>query len=359
MFPLISRNFTEHGDSHMERMVTQVLKNTDQRIHNNMRVNPAFLFSAMLWYPLQERAQKLAQEGGWSTLMRFSLALNDILDERCRSLAIPKRLTTLMRDIWQLQLRLSRRQGKRAIKLMEHPKFRAGYDLLALRAEVENNAELQRLTQWWGEFQVAAPPHQKSLLGTLGEDSAAHPRPPPSPPPCPLSRSRIMTPVWLAIGSNLADPLHQVDAALVALSMIPATRLTACSSYYRSRPLGPQDQPDYLMRWRRSIPVWRPECCCSIPRPSNSNRAACAKPTVGDRAPLISIFCCSAICNWTPKRLTIPHYDMKNREFMLYPLAELAPDLVFPDGEKLADRLPRVPRNGLTYWDDRHRGQRF
>ncbi|WP_213991666.1 polynucleotide adenylyltransferase PcnB [Sodalis sp. dw_96] len=177
MFPLISRNFTELGDSHMERMVTQVLKNTDQRIQNNMRVNPAFLFSAMLWYPLLEQAQKLAQEGGLVYFDAFSLALNDILDEQCRSLAIPKRLTTLMRDIWQLQLRLSRRQGKRAFKLMEHPKFRAAYDLLALRAGVENSAELQRLTQWWGEFQVAAPPSQKSLLGTLGEDSAGHPRP--------------------------------------------------------------------------------------------------------------------------------------------------------------------------------------
>lgn len=178
MFPLISRNFTAEGDSHMERMITQVLKNTDRRIHDDMRVNPAFLFSAMLWYPLLEQAQKLAQEGGLAYFDAFSLALNDILDEQCRSLAIPKRLTTLMRDIWQLQLRLSRRQGKRAFKLMEHPKFRAAYDLLALRAEVENNAELQRLTQWWGEFQIAAPPHQKNLLTTLGDDATARPRRP-------------------------------------------------------------------------------------------------------------------------------------------------------------------------------------
>lgn len=46
--------------------------------------------------------------------------MNDVLDEACRSLAIPKRLTTLTRDIWQLQLRMSRRQGKRARKLLEH-----------------------------------------------------------------------------------------------------------------------------------------------------------------------------------------------------------------------------------------------
>jgi poly(A) polymerase len=65
---------------------------------------------------------------------------------------------------------MSRRHGKRAWKLMEHPKFRAAYDLLALRAEVENNPELLRLSQWWGEFQVAAPPHQKNMLNNLGDD---------------------------------------------------------------------------------------------------------------------------------------------------------------------------------------------
>lgn len=98
--------------------------------------------------------------------------MNDVLDEACRTLAIPKRITTLIRDIWQLQLRMSRRQGKRAWKLMEHPKFRAAYDLLELRAGAENNHELQRLTKWWGEFQVAAPPAQKDMLNDLGDDPA-------------------------------------------------------------------------------------------------------------------------------------------------------------------------------------------
>lgn len=177
LFPLISRNFTEHGDSYMEQMVNRVLANTDQRLRNDMRVNPAFLFAAMLWYPLLEHAQKLTQESGLSYLDAFSLAMNDILDEQCRTLAIPKRLTALMRDMWQLQLRLSRRQGKRAHKLMEHPKFRAAYDLLTLRAEVENNAELQRLSRWWGEFQVAAPPRQKNMLTTLGDDGPSRARP--------------------------------------------------------------------------------------------------------------------------------------------------------------------------------------
>ncbi|WP_231617168.1 polynucleotide adenylyltransferase PcnB [Erwinia sorbitola] len=170
LFPIITRYFTEQGDSNMERMILQVLKNTDNRIHNQMRVNPAFLFAAIFWYPQLEAAQKIAQESGLAYYDAFALSMNDVLDEACRSLAIPKRITTLVRDIWTLQLRLSRRHGKRAWKLMEHPKFRAAYDLLALRAEVENNHELQRLTTWWSEFQVSAPPQQKTMLNTLGDD---------------------------------------------------------------------------------------------------------------------------------------------------------------------------------------------
>lgn len=184
LFPLIARNFTEQHDSPMERILVQVLKNTDHRLHNDQRVNPAFLFAAMLWYPLIEHAQKLTQESGLAYYDAFALAMNDVLDEECRSLAIPKRITSLVRDIWLLQLRLSRRQGKRAHKLMEHPKFRAAYDLLLLRAEVEKNHELQRLAQWWGEFQEATPTQQKSMLNTLGADPAPrrsrprHPRKP-------------------------------------------------------------------------------------------------------------------------------------------------------------------------------------
>ncbi|PDO84870.1 polynucleotide adenylyltransferase [Kosakonia sacchari] len=172
LFPSITRYFTEKGDSPMERIIDQVLKNTDNRIRNDMRVNPAFLFAAMFWYPLLENAQRITQEGGLAYYDAFALAMNDVLDEACRSLAIPKRITTLIRDIWQLQLRMSRRQGKRSWKLMEHPKFRAAYDLLALRAEAENNGELQRLAKWWGEFQVSAPPAQKDMLNDLGDEPA-------------------------------------------------------------------------------------------------------------------------------------------------------------------------------------------
>ena len=71
LFPTLARNFTENSDSHMERMLAQVLKNTDNRIHNDMRVNPAFLFAAMFWYPQLEAAERIAQESGLTYFEAF------------------------------------------------------------------------------------------------------------------------------------------------------------------------------------------------------------------------------------------------------------------------------------------------
>jgi poly(A) polymerase len=183
LFPILDKHFTPQGDSNMERILTQVLKNTDNRLQAGKRVNPAFLFAVMLWYPLVEYAQKIAQESGLMYYDAFALAMNDILDEQCRTLTIPKRITSLMRDIWQLQLRLSRRQGKRAYKLMEHPKFRAAFDLLQLRGDIEKG-ELQKLSIWWDEFQKAEIPRQKSMLNSLGEEPTRYrkPRRPRKPP---------------------------------------------------------------------------------------------------------------------------------------------------------------------------------
>ena len=172
LFPLIQQYFTESGDSPMEKILVQVLKNTDYRLHNEQRVNPAFLFSVMYWYPLQEKAQQIAQESGLPFFEAFSLAMNDTLDEACRAIAIPKRFTTMVRDIWTLQLRISRRHGKRAWKLMEHPKFRAAYDLLVLRAQVESSAELVRLSDWWTAFQAKNAQEQAAMLHELGSDPA-------------------------------------------------------------------------------------------------------------------------------------------------------------------------------------------
>ncbi|MBE5203208.1 2-amino-4-hydroxy-6-hydroxymethyldihydropteridine diphosphokinase [Pectobacterium sp. FL60-S17] len=162
-----------------------------------------------------------------------------------------------------------------------------------------------------------------------------------------------MTRVYLALGSNLAQPLQQVRAALSALDAIPHTRVVCCSSFYRSRPLGPQDQPDYLNAVVELETALAAESLLdhtqAIEREQGRERK---EHRWGPRTLDLDILLFGDVVIQT-ERLTVPHYDMKNREFMLYPLAEIAPELAFPDGEPLAQRLTHVDRNGLTLWDNK------
>ena len=88
--------------------------------------------------PMQEQIQRLNSETQLTPQDAFFAALSEIMSEQQRSIAIPKRFQAVMKDIWILQDKLSRREGKRAFKTLEHPKFRAGYDFLLLRAEIES-----------------------------------------------------------------------------------------------------------------------------------------------------------------------------------------------------------------------------
>ncbi|AUG99864.1 2-amino-4-hydroxy-6-hydroxymethyldihydropteridine diphosphokinase [Pectobacteriaceae bacterium C52] len=156
--------------------------------------------------------------------------------------------------------------------------------------------------------------------------------------------------VYLALGSNLTHPLQQVSAALAALDAVPQTRLVCCSSFYRSRPLGPQDQPDYLNAVAELDTHLTAECLLDHTQRIEQEQGRVRKAQRwGPRTLDLDILLFGdAIIN--TERLTVPHYDMKNREFMLYPLAEIAPELVFPDGSSLAEQLKQVPRNGLMLW---------
>lgn len=168
---LAKNNF--HAGAHkdyIERIVEQVLKNTDYRIANAQRVNPAFMFAAFFWYPIMEQAQMITLESGLQFNDSFSLAINDILAEQCKITAIPRRLTTIMGDIWRLQIRMHKRTGKRAFAILEHPKFRAAYDLLEMRAAIEKG-ELLILAKWWDEFQYTSPDKRVAMVKQLAKGS--------------------------------------------------------------------------------------------------------------------------------------------------------------------------------------------
>ncbi|NOI56689.1 poly(A) polymerase [Vibrio coralliilyticus] len=170
LFPAISEDFTEEYSSKTEQMLDLVLDSTDQRIEEGKRINPAFMFAAMLWYPLQARAELLMEKRKLSAYDAIMEASNYILDEQVRTIAIPRRHTATIREIWQLQLRMPRRNGKRAFRLMELNKFRAGFDFLEMRGEIEGG-ETEQLAKWWETFQNAGRNMRQSMVADLDAES--------------------------------------------------------------------------------------------------------------------------------------------------------------------------------------------
>ncbi|OCG22303.1 MULTISPECIES: polynucleotide adenylyltransferase PcnB [unclassified Gilliamella] len=168
LFPVIERLFVNNQNGYLEKIIEQVLKNTDYRITNNKRVNPAFLFAAFFWYPIIEQTQTTCIESGLPFHDSFSMAINEVLTEQCKNIAIPRRLTTIMGDIWRLQLRMKKRDGKRAFVILEHPKFRAAYDLLEMRASIEKG-ELLELAKWWDEFQYSSVEKRIAMVKQLNK----------------------------------------------------------------------------------------------------------------------------------------------------------------------------------------------
>ncbi|TMM47590.1 polynucleotide adenylyltransferase PcnB [Colwellia ponticola] len=154
-FPAVDQALNDESEqaSYLLDFIMLAMENTDKRINNNQRVTPAFLFAAMLWYPLQRHIQHIKITTQLTPQDVFFAALNEIMPEQQRSIAIPKRFQAVIKDIWILQDKLSRREGKKAFKTFEHLKFRAGYDFLLLRAQIENTAELKELAHWWTDFQ--------------------------------------------------------------------------------------------------------------------------------------------------------------------------------------------------------------
>ncbi len=146
-------------DPQFMRLLQLAMKSTDERIENALRVTPAFLFSALLWVPVSKCAQKIAAKG-----MPYSVAVQKavtiIMTEQVKSISIPRRFTSTMRDIWGLQTRFHYRKGRRVTAVFEHPKFRAAYDFLCLRAQAGEDVEAD--CTWWTEFQQHNEPLHQS-----------------------------------------------------------------------------------------------------------------------------------------------------------------------------------------------------
>ena len=159
-----------------------------------------------------------------------------------------------------------------------------------------------------------------------------------------------MTLVYIAIGSNLASPLEQVNAAVEALDAIPDSRVVAVSAFYRTPPLGPQDQPDYLNAAVALETTHAADVLLSHTQRIELQQGRQRKAERwGPRTLDLDIMLFGQDMIHTDN-LTVPHYDMYNRGFMLWPLFEIAPDLTFPDGVSLRQRLDTLAENCPARW---------
>ena len=163
LFPETEAALTQEVEGHPQILVSRALENTDRRIDEDKTVSPAFLFAALLWPPVAQRWRATAAELG--DLAALQAAGSWIVGTQAGHTAIPKRFSIPMREIWSLQPRFEQLSGRRPLRLITHPRFRAAYDFLLLRGEA-GEADPQ-LCDWWKRFEGASPEGRDRQLNAL------------------------------------------------------------------------------------------------------------------------------------------------------------------------------------------------
>ncbi|MCW9698252.1 MULTISPECIES: 2-amino-4-hydroxy-6-hydroxymethyldihydropteridine diphosphokinase [unclassified Avibacterium] len=145
-----------------------------------------------------------------------------------------------------------------------------------------------------------------------------------------------MKQVYIALGSNLATPVQQLENALHALGQLPHSQLMRVSHFYQSKPLGPQDQPDYVNAVACLATALSPLALLDELQRIEQEQGRVRLRRWGERTLDLDILLYGDDIIQS-ERLTIPHYDMQNREFVIVPLYDIAPNLILPDGKKIVD----------------------
>lgn len=147
-----------------------------------------------------------------------------------------------------------------------------------------------------------------------------------------------MSVAYIALGSNLATPVQQLNSAIQAMAELPKTQVKKVSSFYQSKPLGPQDQPDYVNAVACIETELAPLALLDALQHIENRQGRIRLRRWGERTLDLDILLYDDQIIQS-ERLIVPHYDMQNREFVIVPLYEIAPQLILPDGVALQDLL--------------------
>lgn len=152
---------------------------------------------------------------------------------------------------------------------------------------------------------------------------------------------------YIGLGANLNDPVAQVQTAIKELAKLPQTKLVASSQIYISKPMGPADQPDYVNAVALLDTELSPhqlfDQTCSIEL--NHGRVRNGEHWGPRTLDLDMLLYGQDVIN--DDTLTVPHYGLKQREFVIYPLLDISPDLVLPCGTVVQSLTEHVALNGM------------
>ena len=157
-------------DPGRQKFLHAALHDTDERVRKGHSASPAFMLACLLWFDFQAELAANKQAGMHDQPAQFE-AMDTVLERQRGALAFPRRFDGMIKEIWSLQHRLTQRSGARPFRLLSHPRFRAGYDFLLIRAQAAN-AEAE-LADWWTRFQDADESERSEMLVRPGAEEGA------------------------------------------------------------------------------------------------------------------------------------------------------------------------------------------
>jgi poly(A) polymerase len=149
LFPQTEAALMEEEGGFPHMLLAHALQDTDARLAAGKTVTPGYLIAALLWMPMQGLCRE-HMGGGMNEMEAMHFASDVVISRQLANTALPRRFTKLAREIWQMQLRLRKTSGKQPQRLLAHPRFRAAYDFLLLRAKAGEN--VQELADWWTHY---------------------------------------------------------------------------------------------------------------------------------------------------------------------------------------------------------------
>ncbi|MDH5300971.1 MAG: 2-amino-4-hydroxy-6-hydroxymethyldihydropteridine diphosphokinase [Gammaproteobacteria bacterium] len=151
---------------------------------------------------------------------------------------------------------------------------------------------------------------------------------------------------YIGLGANLGDAVATLQWALQRLDASAECQLRACSSFYRSRPLADMDQPDYVNAVAELVTDLSPPALLALLHRIEDEQGRERLQRWGARTLDLDILLYADV-QWQTASLTIPHIGLTQREFVVFPLLEIAPQLVLPDGRQLAEVAQGLDWRGM------------